>query len=148
MEELIPIQGFEHLYSVGRAGRVFNHRTGRDMVPSRDAYGYKVVNLQKDGRKRQYKVHRLVAQAYLPDFLPSLTVNHVDEDKGNNSVVNLEMMTIRQNRRYSAKLTYVKAENIRHLLKSGVERAVIASLYGVTTSNVAKIATGWNWVKP
>ncbi len=77
-------------YEVSTTGRVRNPRTGKIVNPRKDKYGYLVVGLYKDGVRKFCKVHRLVAQAFLPnpDGLP--IVNHKDENKENNRVDNLE----------------------------------------------------------
>jgi hypothetical protein len=59
--------------------------------------GYKFVNLYKEGHMYSVKVHRLVAQAFIPNPRNLPQVNHIDEDKGNNMVTNLEWVTAREN---------------------------------------------------
>lgn len=59
--------------------------------------GYKYVNLYKEGHMYSVKVHRLVAQAFIPNPNNLPQVNHIDEDKGNNCVTNLEWITPRDN---------------------------------------------------
>lgn len=59
--------------------------------------GYKYVNLYKDRHMYSKKVHRLVAEAFIPNPNNCPQVNHIDEDKSNNSVQNLEWITSRGN---------------------------------------------------
>ena len=61
--------------------------------------GYLTVNLCKDGKYKMYTVHRLVAFAFIPndDSENKTDVNHIDEDKSNNTVENLEWCTKKQN---------------------------------------------------
>ena len=82
--------GYEGLYEVNNIGRARNPRTGKLLKPYKDKYGYLCVNLYKDGIRKNYFIHRLVAQSFLPnpDNLPQ--VNHKDENKENNCVENLE----------------------------------------------------------
>lgn len=92
-----------YLYSITPAGEIFSKCDGRKMTISKGPRGYQIIRLKnpqfsrnKDGRKT-YKVHRLVAMFYLPNYSESLQVNHKDGDKGDNKVENLEMVTNHQN---------------------------------------------------
>jgi len=73
--------------------------------------GYKTIKLCNNGKKKNYKVHRLVAETYIPnpDNLPE--VNHIDEDKTNNNVTNLEWSTHAYNIQYSQAKSYI-VENV------------------------------------
>lgn len=65
---------------------------------TRNGKGYLGIPLRcEDGRQRSFLIHRLVAKYFLPDWDENLTVNHIDEDRFNNKVSNLEMMTQLQN---------------------------------------------------
>ncbi len=77
-----------------------------------DYKGYKIINLCNDGKKIYTTVHRLVAEAYIPnpDNLPQ--VNHIDEDKTNNNVANLEWCNNQYNTQYSNAKSYI-VENVR-----------------------------------
>lgn len=110
MEEVWKSFGYED-YEVSNLGRVksykYDKENGRIMKPYRDTKGYLQIDLQLDGRKRQNRVHlavhRIVAQAFIPnpDNLPQ--VNHKDENKENNSLDNLEWCTNEYNARYGTK---------------------------------------------
>ena len=109
------IAGYEGLYQVSSLGRVKSHeRTTtqsngkiqpvkeRILKPGKDAMGYLHVRLFKNGVANLFKIHRLVANAFIPnDDLFATTVNHIDEDKTNNRVSNLEWMSHGDNTRYS-----------------------------------------------
>ena len=104
IEEWRPIEGYEGLYEVSNIGRVrsvdrFYYRLhkGKVLSPTKDRYGYLTVTLNCNGKSKTIKIHRLVAQAFLPnpDNLPQ--VNHKDEDKTNNNVDNLEWCTAKYN---------------------------------------------------
>ena len=93
---------YEGLYKVSNLGRILslNYRnTGKPglMNPSKDRGGYLHVVLSKNGKPKTCKVHRIVAQTFIlnPDNLPE--INHIDEDKTNNRVDNLEWKSHKDN---------------------------------------------------
>lgn len=90
MEEWKNIIGYEGLYEVSNKGNVRNVRRNTLLKLSKTNYGYIQVHLYKNGIRTGLRVHRLVAEAFIPnpDNLPQ--VNHKDEDKTNNNVTNLE----------------------------------------------------------
>ena len=105
-----PIIGFEGLYEVSTLGQVRN-KNGLFMKQclKRDKYTvYKKVALWKDGKYKHFYVHRLVAEAFIPnpDNLP--IVNHKDEDGTNNLPNNLEWCDKSYNARYGKSLERIK----------------------------------------
>lgn len=104
-EEWRPIQDYEELYEVSNYGRVRSlvdtHRNIRK-VPKilkarKNRGGYLYVSLYKDGREKKFKVHRLVAKAFIPNPLNLNEINHKNEDKENNHVSNLEWCSHKYN---------------------------------------------------
>lgn len=96
------IAGYEGLYSVSSAGKIYSRKSEKFMSPKTDKDGYQVVTLVKDGKMRSFYVHRLVAQAFIPNPENKPTVNHLDENKSNNKKSNLQWATI------SEQVTYGK----------------------------------------
>ena len=99
MEEWKEIPGYEGLYEVSNTGQVRSldrydnrncFRKGKVLSPGKDTNGYLQVILSCNGKHKSIKVHRLIAQAFIPnpDNLPE--INHKNEDKTNNRVDNLE----------------------------------------------------------
>lgn len=90
------------LYDITHDGQITRKKTGRVMVASKDAKGYLRLRIpvpwgqHPDGRKT-YKLHRLVAMVYLPDYSPDLQVNHKNGVKTDNRAENLEMVTNSEN---------------------------------------------------
>jgi hypothetical protein len=92
METWKNIEGYEGSYQVSNEGRVKSCKFGKEKIlkPRKDTNGYLQVNLCKDGKPVWKLVHRLVAEAFLPNPNNYEQVNHKDECKTNNNVDNLE----------------------------------------------------------
>ncbi len=105
MEIWKTIPGYE-AYEVSNHGRVKSHYSKRDRIlkPMTNAgkyNGYLCVSLfDSKGRMRKVKVHRLVAEAFIPNPNGYAFINHKDEDKTNNNVGNLEWCTKLYNNTY------------------------------------------------
>ncbi len=117
MEIWKDIEEFKGYYQVSNLGRVksierkFFNGKGMQTQPEKikdiqtQPNGYRYANLHKDGKNHTRRIHRLVAQAFIPNTESKPDVNHIDGDKANNVINNLEWAT--------------KKENIRHMIKSG-----------------------------
>ena len=116
-EEWRDIEGYEGLYQVSNLGRVrsLNCRGHKGCIgiltPRLDGKGYEMVALYKEGKARNTKVHRLVAQAFIPNPNNYPQVNHKDENKINNNVSNLEWCTVLYNNCYGTRLKRVSDKN-------------------------------------
>ena len=112
-EEWKPIKGLESEYAVSDLGRVRSldrfvtnpgnpaggySQRGQMLKVCTAKNGYSVVNI---GRDRTTYVHRLVAEAFIGEIPHGLTVNHIDGDKSNNSVANLEIVTYSETHRHA-----------------------------------------------
>ena len=73
------------------------------MKPQNTGSGYLQVGIYKDGHVKMLKVHRIVAEAFIPNTQGLETVNHKDEDKTNNTVGNLEWMSKKDNTNYGTR---------------------------------------------
>lgn len=101
------VEGFEGLYQVSNLGQIRSlprkGSRGGIMVGSKHPKGYRYITFRKDGKQYTLKVHRLVAEAFIPnpDNLPE--VNHKNEDKTDNSVENLEWCSTQYNHEYGSR---------------------------------------------
>ena len=97
------IKGYEGLYAVTPEGEVWSYRRKKFLGYHYDKRGYPRVSLYKDGKIKHYMIHRLVAEAYIPntDNLPQ--INHRDENKTNNCIQNLEWCDGKYNANYGTR---------------------------------------------
>lgn len=95
------IEGFDGIYSVSNYGEVRNNRTGKLMKPSKNEKGYLHINLTKNGKRKAMRINRLVAQVFIPNPENKPQVNHIDFNRENNCVNNLEWVTAQENTQYS-----------------------------------------------
>ena len=84
-------------YTIDTEGNVYSKRKHKYLKQTINKYGYCKVTLQKDKYKKMYSVHRLVAEAFIPNYNKLPQVNHIDGDKQNNHVANLEWCTAKHN---------------------------------------------------
>lgn len=97
------IKGYEGLYQVSDLGRVKRVETGRILKGYKITGDYLGVKLCKNNIKSSQKIHRLVAEAFIPNSENKPQVNHIDEDKTNNVVSNLEWMTATENNNHGTR---------------------------------------------
>lgn len=94
------VVGFESLFSVSSFGNVYSKRSGKFLKQHLHANGYFTIATKIGGRKGVclcFKVHRLVAEAFLSNFEEKPFVNHIDGVKTNNKATNLEWCTASEN---------------------------------------------------
>lgn len=107
------IPRYEGLYMVSNKGRVKNFRTGRILRQHKSNCGYFGVILSKNGKVKGFSVHRLVAMAFIPNLNNLPEVNHINEDKADNRVENLEWCTHEYNMNYGTRLERVSRKPTR-----------------------------------
>ena len=97
------ISNFEDKYTVTNKGEVFSFNNGKKVPLSLvlGKRGYFVVSLSSSNKAKQYRVHRLVAEAFIPNPQQKPCVNHKDGNKQNNCVENLEWVTYGENKHHS-----------------------------------------------
>lgn len=95
------VKDYEGLYGITSCGKVYSYKSKKFLKPISNGKGYLGVNLYKNGKKRRFYIHRLVAEAYLPNPAGLPEVNHKDEIKSHNWLNNLEWCDRKYNACYS-----------------------------------------------
>lgn len=161
---LKPIKGYEGYYSIDESGNIFSHHTYNNKQPGyKKTYlgkrGYVVVDLCVKQKRKNHKVHRLVAQTFIPNPENKQQVNHKDLNKLNNHVSNLEWATAKENtkhffdngiRNYNYKKAPKLTEDIAlAVLLDNADTKTIAKKYNIGQSTVIhiKLGTRWNYLQ-
>jgi len=95
--DMKDVKGYEGIYAVTADGKVWSRRLGHFMKPYTTGGGYQYIGLQRGRYIKQAVVHRLVAEAFIDNPLNKKEVNHIDGNKTNNDVCNLEWVTRSEN---------------------------------------------------
>lgn len=116
------IEGYDGFYSVTECGKVFSHRRDRYMKPGLGGGGrYRMVTLTIEGTPKGFMVHRLVAIAYIENPLNKPEVNHIDANRYNNHVSNLEWVTRQENVDHAVKLGLYNLQDPKTLFQKGYD---------------------------
>jgi len=165
MNELwLPVVGYEGFYEVSNQGRVRSlDREGRHsfggirtwkgkiLKPSLSTKGYLRVSLHREGQKSKHRVHRLVCIAFHgPCPSNDHVVDHIDENKLNNKLINLRWLPLKENvgrstagsKNRSARLTEADVLAIRSDSRDYRE---VAKAYGVSHRHVHRIRAKRKW---
>lgn len=159
------ISGYEGVYQISNAGKVkrikpeHNTFVGKILKPGIDTDGYEHVILGNLGIRRTLKVHRLVATVFIRPPQPGEQVNHKDGNRRNNTVTNLEWLTLQENIDHKvhvlktqlrgegigiSKLTEEKVRKIREMLPL-YSQQFIADTYGVSQPAIGAIKRNKTW---
>ncbi len=174
------IEGYEGHYQISNLGRArsvdrgmyvrqdrytqprWTNRKGKLLKQYLDGKGYRMIRPCIFGISKTLMVHRLVAQAFVPNPEQKRVVNHLNADHLDNRAANLEWCTTKENNHHTIKLgrkPYVngskslvsklnagQAKTIKQLLAAGEHPLTIAKQFNISRSNVYAIKTGKTWV--
>lgn len=123
------VPGYEGLYQVSTRGRVRSVDRwvigkdgkkylikGKILKPLRNELGYLFVTLCRDGKPRNFKIHRLVAMAWLDNPEDKPEVNHLDENPSNNDVYNLAWSTRKENANWGTAIERMAASQSKPVM--------------------------------
>lgn len=167
VEEWRDVVGYEGLYQISNLGQVRNVKTGKIRAQQNGDGGYKFVILHdsKGGRRPLTKgIHRLMAEAFIPNPDNKPCVNHKDENTSNNTLDNLEWVTYQENNVYGTRLEraaeaeFDKGKTVYRFTKSGElidsfpSLSTAARFLGVHVAHIShcclgerKSAYGYKW---
>lgn len=109
-KDILNYEGYYQISNYGNIKSFHNYRKGSILKP-RLKKGYYQIGLRKEGKRKWYAIHRLVAQAFIPNPNNLPQVNHKDENKLNNNVNNLEWCSVCYNNCYGSRLKRVSYSN-------------------------------------
>lgn len=177
------IPGYEGYYSINKNGRVWSHSRvvksifrrwnhykeislpikGRFLIPNPDATGYLGLSFLRDGRQKHVRIHRLVAENFIPRVEGKNDVNHKNGLKTDNRIKNLEWVTKYENRRHAVDTGLWKSKNpsrginrYNSKLNDDVVREIrslypkktlkqIGDIYGISWRTVWDVVTRRSW---
>lgn len=165
------IKGFEGLYQVSNLGRVktlekeVSHSRNKLLKVKRKSIikkqvfnkknGYMYVSLNKDKKMYNFSIHRLVAIHFIDNFNNKSEVNHIDGNKTNNTILNLEWVNAKENTNHSfkighpskrIKLNVDKVIEIRKLYSTGnYTLNYLSKVYEVKTKTIKKVINRETW---
>jgi hypothetical protein len=146
-------------YEVSDLGNVRSLNTGAVMRASVDERGYPKITAWASNVPSNLRVHRMVAEMFLPNLEGKPVVNHLDGVKTNNCLTNLEWATVAENTQHAydtglqgrgedhhlAKLVEDDVHEIRQLIATGMSATAIGAKFGVTMHAVLHIRDGKAW---
>lgn len=138
-------------YAVSSRGRVRNNNTGKTLKPQRCKNKRLTVSLCRFGKKKRFKVHRLVLESFVGLCPEGYECDHIDQNPSNNHVSNLRWVTREQNlanykpktgcRHNNAKLNLIDIKNILVMSKH-ISRRETAKRLGVHVQTVCDVLNG------
>lgn len=144
-------------YEVSNTGKVRRIKDQKIMAQWKNKWGYMLVSVSNEERK-SYQVHRLIAEAFIGKN--EKQVNHIDGNKTNNNIENLEYCTASENNKHAfeiglrtapysnAKITYEDAEEIRFRVAGGEKQTSLVKEYKLSPQTINDIIKCRIWNKP
>lgn len=126
------VKSLPHIVSCGRGQTLTKEKT----LKFRNSYGYNRVHLMKDKKEKNLYVHRLVAEAFIPNPYNLPVVNHIDENRSNNHVENLEWCTHKENVNHGTAIERMSKSRMGHEVKLETRDKISKGLMGIKRENI------------
>lgn len=172
-----PVIGYEGRLEITRCGKVRSvermvrsRYNSQRRMPTRELSpfvlnsGYPAIQVRFDGKRKNVLLHRMLAEAFIPNPMGKPCINHIDGNKANFNLSNLEWVTHSENIRHAlsaglmnapssgpgdkspaAKLTWEQVDHIRALINLGATQASVARRFGISKGAVGFIARNETW---
>lgn len=154
------IEEYEGLYSVSPNGKVYSYKSNKYIKLQSNGH-YLKVTLTKNGKQTQKLVHRIVAKAFIPNPEDKKEVNHIDGNKSNNCVSNLEWTTPKENQQHAVKTNLRKfgtdlwngkfskeqVLKIIQLKKKGMSCKKLGKMFNCDATTISAISRGLRYKK-
>lgn len=153
------IKGYEGLYMISKNGRIFGLKRRKWLSVCTNNKGYVIAVLCKDGKAKSFYCHRLVALTFIPNPKNKPQVNHIDGDKTNNIVTNLEWCTSSENIKHASdtglmsygedngnsSLTNKQVRIILHSVSLGCKKKDLCGIFNVSYTSILRITNNHSW---
>ena len=138
-KEFVPIKGYEHEYKINSHGKILSLLTDQYVTTSVDSKGYLIVRLYKDGHYKVKRVHILTAETFIPNPQNLPVVNHIDGNKQNPDVTNLEWTTFSENTLHAHRTGLITKTNNQKVVR-GDGRVYASVTEAAKDNNISKSA--------
>lgn len=143
MEIYKDITGFEGYYKISNLGNVFSVKRNLVMKNTPHKDGYLQVKLTKESKRKCFLLHRLVAIYFIENPKNKLEVNHIDSNRVNNSINNLEWVSRTENQKHSSllglKRKKLSNDEVLFIRNSDIKQKDLALKYGVSEPTICRI---------
>lgn len=162
VETFVKIEGFEN-YEVSNLGKVRNIKSGRILKPRLHRDGYLMHGLYGYDKRKFLFLHRIIATAFIDNPEGKPCVNHIDENKLNNDLSNLEWCTVRENNIHGTRMKRIAEKCFKKVIQLDLNDNVLNEFEsmvqaeqetGALASNISsccngkrKSAGGFKWRK-
>ena len=160
---MTKIQGFEN-YEVDELGQIWSlpkrTRKGTRLIKplKHTKTGYMYVDLCKDGKVKKFTVHRLVAITFIPNIENKCQVNHINGDKSDNRLINLEWNTRSENQKHSIRIglrttngtknsqSKLTEEQVLYIRSSEERGYMLAKRFNISHATICDIKKRRSWL--
>lgn len=163
MEKWNKISSLEN-FSISSYGNLRNDISGKILKHNILKTGYNQITIKPNGRfgkSKSVRIHREVAIAFIPNPMNLPQVNHIDGNKLNNNVTNLEWVTASQNQQHAVDSGLViprqgedmhssvlTNEQVRYIIEHPeIKNIQLSKMFNIDRSAISKVRTGKNWSK-